>query len=481
FTPVDMTAKCTACHVLTGDARAAHNAAFPNRADLGPVACERCHRDHRGVNVDLSRIDDRACAGCHTMRFDDFATGHPPFPASYPHDREAAIKFDHASHIGKHFADPKVADRAPASCASCHDVATARATVLPKGYAETCAACHGDQITDRTIVLLRLPEFAANGFDAEAVTETCGPTLDAFERLVARVDALTAGDDVAGDDGAEEDYEAVSLDEMAAPAAFLLDVSVDDLDFYQAPMQELVMAMAEDGTVPLAELVANRLGVSTPALLSGLSPELAKRVACAWAANVEYEAPADTELGGWYGDYLELGYRPVGHGDAVARAWIETALAAVAKGDAAGAAMLDELIDPKQGVGACTKCHAVRAAGDGGGLEVAWRFAGGGRRPYTHYSHRAHLGLVQAETAAIGTPGIGCRVCHLLDAEADFAASFDDVDPATFAGNFRAIDIATCAKCHAGRAVRADCRLCHRYHLEASFTPETMGAALSRE
>jgi hypothetical protein len=475
FEPADMAAKCTACHVFEGNARTAHNTTFPDRPDLDEVMCERCHRDHRGADVDLDDIDDRACAGCHAKRFDDFATGHPPFPASYPHDRESAIKFDHASHIGKHFSDPKVADKAPTSCAACHDVAASGAAVLPKGYGETCAACHDGQIADRTLVILGLPEFAANALDAEAVTEACGPTLDAFERLVERADALAAGEDVAEDDEVEE-YEAVSLDEMAAPAAFLLDVPVDDMEAYETPMQDLVMAMAADGTAPLAELVGDRLGAPPSALLAGLGPELAKRVACAWAANVEYEAPADAELGGWYGDYLELGYRPVGHGDPVVRAWIEAALAA----GPAAEAMRDGLIDPKEGVGACAKCHAVQAAGDDS-LEVAWRFRPGNVRPYDHYSHRAHLGLVQAGAARLVAQGAGCQVCHWLDRDADFAASFDDFDPSTFASNFRPIDVATCARCHAERAVRADCQLCHRYHLEASFAPESMGAALSRE
>ena len=58
------------------------------------------------------------------------------------------------------------------------------------------------------------------------------------------------------------------------------------------------------------------LAVLGTVILAGvIAEELVKRVACAWAANLEYEAPADNALGGWHGDALELRYAPVGHGD----------------------------------------------------------------------------------------------------------------------------------------------------------------------
>ena len=54
-----------------------------------------------------------------------------------------------------------------------------------------------------------------------------------------------------------------------------------------------------------------------------LSPTLIKEVACAWAANTEYESPSDPDFGGWYGEGVELKYKPMGHGDKVARAWVD--------------------------------------------------------------------------------------------------------------------------------------------------------------
>lgn len=476
FSPADMTASCTNCHTFEGDARLAHNTRFAGRDDVSEVTCNQCHREHQGAMADLTVIDDRACATCHTDGFATFAA-HPAFAEGYPHTREASIKFDHASHINKHFSDPKVADRAPEACAACHDVTTATNAVLPLSAAETCDSCHANQITQRDIVVFRLPELEASELDADAVREACGPTLADFERLEERMAAMETGESMPDEEPAEE-FESVSLDEMAPLASFLLDVEPDDMETYGQPVQDLVMAMAEEGAAPLAAVIEDRLGAPAGVLLAGLSPELVKRVACAWAANVEYEPPADPDQGGWFGDYLELKYRPMAHVDPVIQGWINAALAAPAD-DERAEGLREALLDPKEGPGACMKCHAVHdadAGTDGPPLMVEWAFHAEDARPYHHYSHRSHLSLVQAGEAAMATTTAGCQVCHSLDAEADFAASFDDTDPTTFASNFEGIRIETCADCHAERAVRADCRLCHRYHLEATFKPDMMGA-----
>lgn len=479
FTGTDMTERCTTCHTFAGDVRAAHNTTFAERSDVPDVACNQCHKEHNGAEASLTAISDTACASCHGDPFDDFATGHPPFSAGYPYVREAAIKFDHVSHVSKHFADPKVADLAPTSCAACHDVTTATDAVRPKGYVEMCDACHGNQIAQRDMVVLRLPELAATELDAETVRAACGPTLADFERLEQRMEAMEAGSPMPEDE-TEETFDSVSLDEMTPLASYLLDVAPDDMEAYGSPMQELVMALADDGAAPLMALLEERFGAVAPNLLAGLNPELVKRVACAWAANVEYEPPADAEMGGWFGDYLELRYRPIAHADPVARAWIETALTAPEDDDNA-LALRDALLDPKEGPGACAKCHAVHAGDEQAALEVGWLYSARADRPYHRYSHRAHLNLVDAGRAGMAASGGGCQFCHRLDPDTDFAASFDDFDPSTFASNFQGIRIETCAECHAERAVRADCQLCHRYHLEATFKPDMMGGNIVQE
>jgi hypothetical protein len=323
--------------------------------------------------------------------------------------------------------------------------------------------------------------FDADGFDRDTVRDACGPTVEDVERLKETVAALEAGE---GPPAVEEtEYESVSSDEPTPLSSLLLDVDPADEASYGPPMRDLVMAMAEEGVEPLARLVDARFGEgASRLLLTGLNPDVAKRLACAWAANLEYELPADPELGGWFGDYLELKYRPVRHGNPVVRAWIEAAMRAAAEGDANAVALRDELIDPKEGPGLCAKCHAVNAVdGDPDRFAIDWRFRADEGRPYDHYSHRAHLNLVQASSTRMASTSMGCRFCHRLDEKADFAASFADVDPSTFASNFKGIRIETCTQCHVEGEVRQDCQLCHRYHLSATFEPSMMGADLYQE
>jgi len=480
----DMTDRCLSCHTFAGNPRSAHNETFPDRPDMAQVSCNTCHSEHKGADADLARLTDAQCASCHLDQFDEFPREHPAFPEGFPHFQEASIKFDHASHVGVHFSDAKVADRAPTSCASCHDVVTAESAVVPKGFAETCDACHGTQIARRDMVVLRFPELESSEIDRDAVLDVCGPTLEQFETLRERMDAMESGDALPGDE--EEAYESVSTEELTPVASYLLGVASDDMESYSAPMQDLVMGMVEEGVAPLASLIDEKFGKPLASrLLTGLNPEVVKRLACAWAANVEYEAPADPEMGGWFGEGLDLLYRPIGHADPVVQGWIEASLEAGATGDEHAILLRDELISSDEGPGACIKCHAVKAIGEDPAsderLGVAWRFQHDDARPHDHYSHRAHINLVQAGSADMSTVSVGCRFCHKLDSGADFMASFKDHDPRTFQSNFQGIRIDTCAQCHREDEVRQDCQLCHRYHLEATFTSEMMGADMYQE
>jgi len=228
--------------------------------------------------------------------------------------------------------------------------------------------------------------------------------------------------------------------------------------------------------------------VPPKALLAGLNPELAKRVACAWAANQEYEAPEDPVDGGWYAEATELKYRPTGHGDAVARSWIEFAIAAAAEFAAddeqseRALALRDQLLDPKEGVGACIKCHAVSdttatsadSDGDGLSLQVGWGYpmASSAQR-YVKYNHAPHINLLGRD--------LGCRTCHVVDGKADFAGSFADFNPHSYVSNFRSIAKETCTECHAPGRVRQDCLLCHEYHYEPRFKKQMLAHDVTAE
>ena len=479
FTPADVSAKCTNCHSFDGPARQAHNRANPKRPDMGETSCLMCHTEHKGATANITEHSDVQCASCHEKPFSNFSQSHPKFSARFPYDRRTPIKFDHGSHFAKYFTDARYVEKAPATCLSCHSQDPNRRSLVRAGFDNNCAACHSDQIAKRELVVLRFPEFTENTIDRDRVAEACGPTTDEFERLIEKIEALEAGDEPEEDE--EDDaYESVSTEEKSIIGAYLLDVAADDPDIYNGPMQEFILAMAEDGVSPLARIINEREDREVAdQLLAGLNPEVMKRIACAWAANLEYELPDEATQGGWYGDYLELLYRPLGHNDAVSKAWIEFGLesAQQAGDDESGertVAMRDSLIDPKAGVGACAKCHSVNAATaedeDETSLSMGWRARDvlESARNF-QFSHGVHINLLNARTTDIAQSGQGCRVCHILDPQADFAAGYGDFDTSSYTSNFKAIDKETCTDCHAKGNVREGCQLCHDYHRKPFF------------
>ncbi|MEE8171585.1 MAG: hypothetical protein V3T62_01500, partial [Alphaproteobacteria bacterium] len=476
FREEDMTGQCLDCHTFGGDARLGHNAAFAAKARA--TECVMCHTEHKGEDADIKVMSDSQCNVCHETQIDNFSANHPQFSAAFPHDRRTSVQFDHASHLFKHFADQRYQERAPANCTSCHSVDTAARAVEPAGFEETCAGCHSDTIRERELVVLRLPEFEENLIDADAVTEACGPTLESWElmqeNMAEMTEAIEAGDEVElAEPEEEEEYEAVSLEEGDPISAYLMGMTADDMESYSEPMQEFIMRLVEEGPAPLAELVDEHAGAEvSPMLLSGLNTELVKRVACAWAANLEYEAPAENALGGWHGDALELRYAPVGHGDGVAMAWIAFALASSADEDDENAeaveAMHDVILDRKEGIGACTKCHAISQNEDGS-RQAEWRYQPSEARPYTTYSHGAHITLLNPEGVNLMDPESGCRTCHKMNEEASYQEAFDQSDPHHFQSNFFPIKQETCAQCHSEGQVQQDCQLCHVYHADPGF------------
>lgn len=454
FSGHDMTGECVQCHTFGGPAQSPHNAVFTPDKKVRKTECVMCHTEHLGENADISGLRDAQCATCHEKPFKTFDKGHPKFSKSFPHFRRTSVRFDHATHLGKHFVDKRIADKAPASCVTCHQATSAERTVEPLGFDGACAGCHADQIAKRNLVVLRLPEFEESSIDKEAVVEVCGPRGEEAED--------------------EDDYESVSGDEMSAIASYLMGAAADDADEYSEAFQELIMGMAENGTESLGALVADSgAGVNAAALFAGLNPEAAKRLACAWAANSEYELPAEAAFGGWYGDLLELMYRPSGHGDPIVKAWLDFAVKAGGADDEAAerAELLREtLLSPKEGPGACIKCHAVSRDKDGGPLRIEWRYHEDQAQSYRTYSHSRHLSLVNPQGVKLADPNQGCATCHKLKTDNGYATSFEDFSPHTFASNFNSMKKETCVQCHTQGRVRQDCQLCHNYHKEPGFT-----------
>ncbi len=453
FSANDMTKACLGCHTFGGPARAPHSKNFPANKGARKTECAMCHTEHKGRDANISSLNNEQCANCHEKSFSNFVRGHPKFSDKFPHFRRASIKFNHASHQEKHFQDKNVANNAPANCTTCHRMEVADRVVASLGFESACAKCHADQIPKRNLVILRLPEFEETNFDREAVIEACGPNPD-FEE--------------------EEEYESISSDEISVIAAYMMGKPRDDAGEYGEAFQELVMGMAEDGTGPLVDIIEGSGAAVDPAvLLAGLNPEVTKRMACAWAANLEYELPAEPSFGGWYGDLLELVYQPSGHADPVLRGWLEFAAAAAGADEemlARAEEMRAQLLSPKTGPGACIKCHAMTRDVADGPPRIEWRYHKDRIRSSQSYSHRNHLDLVDPRGAKLADSGQGCTVCHKLDLEADFEGGYKDFNPQTYSSNFGSIKKETCVRCHSQGRVRQDCQLCHVYHTEPAFT-----------
>lgn len=459
FAPQDMSKRCTACHAFSGPAESPHNAVFKDRSDLASVSCTGCHTEHKGAAFDIARLSDAQCSTCHRTGFASFSTGHPTFGPRYPHRSRTALRFDHVSHMDKHFQDARFADRAPTGCVSCHEVDLAGRDVRPASFEKTCAACHLDQIPSRDLLVLQWPELPEKSL---AVLK---------ER---RADILEVCGVPADDDGADDDAyaESISIDEPTRTSAYLLDVDGEDPEAYGELFVGMVLEMAEEGAAPFGGRLAARTGKARAAgLLAGLGPELAKRVACAWAVNTEYEAPAEPDFFGWHADGVALAFRPRGHADPVVRAWLDLAAAGAAeeKDGARAGPMREELLVAEDGPGHCLKCHSVTETGAASGgakagaptLRIEWTYMGSDSGPYTKYAHGPHIDLLG--------PDATCTNCHALDRKADFALSFKTWKVQTFASNFKPIGVETCASCHGAKKVREDCQLCHVYHLDHAF------------
>ena len=134
----------------------------------GALVCATCHREHQGQRSELAAIGNQRCQACHVNKFDALANGHPDF-SSYPSKRRTRIKFDHASHIGKHFREAEEG-RAPTACAECHRLDDAMGAMRTASFEAGCAGCHGGDVTGegtagpRGIEVLALP-----GLDLESL------------------------------------------------------------------------------------------------------------------------------------------------------------------------------------------------------------------------------------------------------------------------------------------------------------------------
>lgn len=466
---------CVSCHAFGGPVASPHNATFTGGgfASDSPSAdvktdCVMCHTEHKGGDANIAPMKDAQCNSCHVETVKSFATNHPDFGETYPHENRGAIQFDHVKHFNEHF--PK--ENAQRNCVDCHDVKKAGLTVPVGGFEQTCASCHTDGIRDRGLAVLAVPYMEEDPFDMDSVAEVCGLTPEQVEFLQARSEGEEP-DEVEFDEFFYED----NGDNLPTVMALLLNVPNDDPEEYSEAAGAFLNAIGESGGDPLSERLAELEGADPAKLLAGLDGELLRRAACAWMQKVEYESPSELAGGGWQSDGLSVSYRPSGHADPVARAWFDLAVnapASVAANDgdedavARAEALRDDLLGD-QGLGNCTKCHAVTQITDkvpkngdaDGKLMVEWGFQPVVDRPYVKYDHRPHVNLLG--------PGSLCSECHTTNPQAEYAASFEQFDATKFQSGFKPVSQQKCTECHTKAKVRQDCLLCHEYHLEPGF------------
>ena len=495
WSPGTLSQSCESCHAFSGPATSPHNETFKTAGGARKTECTMCHTEHKGTDGKITQLSDSQCSAWHDKQFKSFSDGHPNFSSDYPSRRRTAIVFDHSNHFNKHFENAKYADRAPKDrCIACHNVDQAARNVPVRPFEEACARCHEDQIAGRELVLFTLPEFEENPFDDATVGEACGPTAEArdaageqLSAIAEKLEELKNGElsaaaasaellsDIEGLQGQlgfsepgepEEEYESVSTETLPPTAVLLLGIEDgEDIESYTEPVRDLIMGMIENGEEPLVAALEER--GDAKALLSDLSPELVRGIACAWASNVEYEAPAEAISGGWFADALSLKYQPLRHADTVSKSWLNLAAAG---GEGVTDDLREMLLSRSEGPGACTKCHSVsQTAEKAETLRVEWAFGVQSNQRHLSYSHGPHLNLLG--------PGASCETCHKLNAEADYAGSFNHNDPHKFVSNFNSIENATCTQCHAKGQVRQECTLCHEYHNGNKFKRRMMSAS----
>jgi len=495
WSPGTLSKSCESCHAFRGAATSPHNEQFKTEGGKRTTECTMCHTEHRGTDGKITRLTDSQCNTCHEKQFKNFSADHPKFSKDYPSHRRTAINYDHTSHAIKHFLNKRFVDKVPKDrCIGCHNVGKAARDVPVRSFAQACAECHESQIASRELVLFALPEFEEDPFDPAEVGEACGPTAEAREEageqlsgiaekleelkdgglsaaaaskeLLADLEALQGRLGFAEPGEPEEEYESVSTETLPPTALLLLGIEDgEDAEAYSEPVRDLVMGMIEGGHEPLIEALKDSGNPNT--LLSNLSPELLRGIGCAWASNVEYEAPAEAASGGWFADALSLRYKPVRHTDPVARAWLNLAAGG---GEGVTDDLREMLLSESEGPGACVKCHSVSETGPkSSALRVEWAFGAESSQQHLSYSHGPHLNLLGL--------GASCETCHKMNKSADYAGSFKHRNPLKFESNFKSIETAACTVCHAKGKVRQECTLCHQYHNGNEFKRRMMSAS----
>lgn len=497
--------QCLNCHKMDENAFFAHSmnpeemakitSAHGGVPSVNPekMQCMTCHKEHRGMDADLTALTNQNCQTCHTVQFHGFEEGHSEFSASYPFNRRTRILFDHASHFATHFPE---AGKENISCQNCHQPDSFGENMVPSGFDRSCATCHGAEIqgidqSTKGIVFFRLP-----GLDLGTLAqkksrigvwpEDADGELTAFQRAFLASSAKT-----------KAAYELVSEMDLTD----LSDASAEEIKAVETVIWGLKQLLHDMGSgdgsgfrLQLMRIAGKPLSNDVIAKArSGINAEVFRMAGNTWlrglgkevegyssgtpAALRNISSPENASdagdenrqiYGGWYrmSEDFTIRYRPQGHGDAFLQSWLDISATRYGQTDFAKK-LFEQIGSRSESPGYCLKCHTVDAKANGS-MQVNWQ----GARPeslaksFTKFSHVSHFALLSDE---------GCYRCHQLNTEASYDAAYEGFDPAKYVSNFHPIKKSTCVECHSNDRVGTDCQSCHQYHVGAF---SNMGAGL---
>ena len=254
------------------------------------VGCATCHREHRGVQVDLTEMPEGACQTCHTAQFASFADGHPEFDRPL-FDRRPRIAFDHAAHLDRHFGAEESVGKAPETCTVCHLPSDDGRAMLTAGFETMCASCHQSDIAGTgsigptglgflAVPGLDLRELTARGVDIGAWPEWSEEPITPFMALMlsadpaapAALNRLEGQDLLDLRDAAPEDIRAVATVAFAVKR-LIGDVLADGVQAAQARLAET--GPVETGAL-LGHLPREVLAAAAEDWFPSLASELAR-------------------------------------------------------------------------------------------------------------------------------------------------------------------------------------------------------------
>lgn len=439
--------------------------------------CAVCHRSHEGRDFDPTVMRDAQCQVCHAEGFDGFVS-HPPFH-DYPYSSIPSVQFDHQSHFTEHFSESAQNGIAqPESCAGCH-TSDVNGEFKVSGF-EACASCHERDITDPKDELTVVKFLAPPSLDLGALANSSiggWPQVAASEPNAYLLSILDAG-------GYLDSAELKQLQDLD-----LTDLGdADELELrsvvrFAWAFKSIVRDLLQEGSIHSVGA-----GEESRANLTYALPfELIERAASFWFPNLQaeftrYDAGKDVQtqvvrfdlsqlpqpqdvagwsrLGGWHMEEAALLYRPAGHADSFAKAWLELALS----NSSTNADMVD-LLTESNVLKTCAKCHVARSEllsrprlswyargslAPLGSNNMTYILGAPGRhlKPFSHVNHRQ--AIVED----------GCTSCHQINDSTPYIAS---------SSGFNQLSESTCVQCHNKEGQLDSCLTCHEYHFELDF------------